>query len=104
MTVAQIEHKETFTESLPEHATLDRMEQLFIDKRRDEVLIERRRIQLQVFDDNYPGDDWMMSDRRNDLVNQITQSELRHARVAGEIVEVARLLVAEADNSELITE
>ena len=102
MNVTQLENAYTYADRLPTQTTVDRMEQVITDRRRELILLKNRQFKLRTFDNAYAEEDWQASDGRKRLVNQITQSELRLRRVWDEIVEVARLIVAEADNGELI--
>ena len=102
MNVTQLENSYTFAERLPLQETAARMDDLCMQRRREVILIKNRQAELARNDFLCPGEEWQASDRRLRIVNQITQSELRLRRVWDEIVEVARLIVAEADNGELI--
>ena len=102
MTVAQLEHADTFCDPLPAQDTLERMEELFTRRRRELVLVKNRRIQLAGFDERFSDEGWQMSQGRIRLTNELNQAELRMAEIEFEIVEVARLIVAEADNLEMI--
>lgn len=102
MNVTQLENSYTYAERLPAQTTVDRMDDLCMQRRHELILIKNREIQLGRFDYRWPGEDWQASDRRLRLVNEKTQAELRLAGIWREIVNVARLIVAEADNSETL--
>jgi hypothetical protein len=101
-TIAQIEHAATFTEDFPAADTLARLEELFHKRRGVMVIANNRRIRLEAFDERFAGEDWQISDGRLRLSNEFTQAEMRRSELEAEIVEVARLIVAEADNQELM--
>jgi hypothetical protein len=95
MNLTQMENAYAFADPLPAVETIDRLEELVTQRRRELIIEHNRRIQLETFDDRFPGPDWQASDKRVRLVDQIAQSEQRRARIKQEIVEVARLIVAE---------
>ena len=102
MNVTQLENSYTFTERLPQQTTIDRLEQVITDRRRELILLKNRQFKLRTFDSAYAEEDWQASDERKRLVNQITQSESRLRRIKDDLIEIARLIVAESDNEELI--
>lgn len=104
MNVAQYEHKSTFTDPLPEQTTFDRLEDLFITWRRAKLDAIRKKFQLESFDRMYSLPEEQAADRRNEILNQFTRAELRRAETELEIINVARLLVAEADIAETLEE
>ncbi len=81
---------------------LDRLEELFTQRRREKVIANNRRIRLSAFDEKYADENWQMSDGRIRLASELTSAEMRVAEIEGEIVEAARQIAAEADNAELI--
>jgi hypothetical protein len=103
MNLTQFENGLAVADAPPTVETIDRLEELVTQRRRELVLEHNRRIQLSAFDDMYSGADWQASDKRVRLVSQIAQSEQRRARIKQEIVEVARLIAAEADNEEAVS-
>jgi hypothetical protein len=103
MNLTQLENGLALAGALPQVETIDRLEELVTQRRREMILERNRRVQLSAFDDMHPGVDWQTSDKRIRLVGQIAQSEQRRARIKQEIIEVARLIVAEADNEEAVS-
>jgi hypothetical protein len=92
MTVAQLEHAATvYRDPLPSEDLFDRMEELSRNRRFliATAAVVRARQEAKG-----------RSDR---TMNLLTQASLRQAEVEREIVEVARLIVAENDNAEMIT-
>lgn len=107
MSLAQLEHAPTLTDPQPAQ---DRFEKLFdlLRARNGEIIIAKnRRLQLQSFDDRWPDVEAQAADRRRQIVEQLAQAKMRRGQKEGEIddfiLEVARLLVAEAD-AEAVTE
>ncbi len=95
MTVSQLEYADTFVEALPAEDTLDRMERLFTDRRREMITAKNRRIRLAAFDERFAGEDWQMSDDRIRLANELTQAEMKLAENLQEIIAVAGQIIAE---------
>jgi hypothetical protein len=102
MNIAQIEYADTFTELLPSDETLDRMERLFTDRRREIITAKNRRIRLAAFDERFADESWRMSDGRIRLANELTQAEMKLAENLSQIVEVAGQIYAEHAAAELI--
>jgi hypothetical protein len=102
-TATQFENAVAFTEELPADDTLSRMEELFHQRRGVMITANNRRIRLEAFDERFAGERWQISDGRLRLSNEFTQAEMKRREIEAEIVEVARLIVAEANNSELAT-
>ncbi len=103
MNIAQREHADAYRETLPVDETLARLEGLFHSRRAVMNTARNRRIRLEAFDDRYSEEDWQISDVRIRAANELTQAEMKLADYEKEIIEVARLIVAEANNAELIT-
>lgn len=98
MNVTQFENAHAYTERLPARSTHERMERLYDDHRRETRIIKNKHELLAFFDRQWPEIKTQpIRDMRNEIVNQITSAELRLRRVLDEIVNVARLIVAEAD-------
>jgi hypothetical protein len=103
--IAQLENRDAsiYADPLPAEDTFTRLENLFHQRRGVMITANNRRIRLEAFDERFAGEDWQISAGRLPLSNEFTQAEMRRREIEGEIVEVARLIVAEANNSELIT-
>jgi len=101
MNIAQIEYSDTFVEELPTQDTLDRMEQLFTDRRREMITAKNRRIRLAAFDERFADENWQISDGRIRLANELTQAEMKLAENLSEIIEVAGQIYAEHAAAEL---
>jgi hypothetical protein len=97
MTVAQLEHIGTFRDPLPALSTMERMEDLFIKWRREIITAKNKRMQADVFERRHTDPEAQASDYFGLLGSQLTQAEVQRKRVELEIIEVARLIVAEAD-------
>lgn len=93
--VTQLEN--AYAPRLPERSTFERLEDLFMLWRRVRNTAVRKQLQVESFDRRYSLPEDQAADRRNEIVNQQTQAELRRAAIEKEIYNVARLLVAEAD-------
>jgi hypothetical protein len=99
MTVAQIEHAATLRpDPLPAEDLFDRMESLIRDRRAAIFTTADRRIRLETFEQMGAPADYS---RRVQYSNELTTAAMRQAEIEREIIEVARLLVAEADNAEM---
>jgi hypothetical protein len=85
MTLAQIEHADTFRDPLPTKSTLDRMDDVITKRRHLLVTIRNKERELSRLTDK----DDQMSDRFVSLSNQMHQAQLRLADNLREIVEVA---------------
>lgn len=101
MTVAQLEYADAYHDPLPLSDTMDRMKQLCIDREWNYDRLDRKRSALRAVD---RLGDYVKQASRASLVNEADQAARRLREIEGEIVEVARQIVAEADNSELIAE
>jgi hypothetical protein len=97
MSLTQFEHLATLTDPVPAQSTLDRMEDLFIKWRREIITAKNKRMQADVFERRHTDPEAQASDYFGLLSSQLTQAEIQRKRVELEIIEVARLIVAEAD-------
>ena len=102
MTAIQIENRDAFCDPLPASDTLDRMEEAIRARRREMIVVQTKKMQVEMFDNRFTDMEAQGADRRNEIVNRMNQASLRQAGIEREIVEVARLIVAEADNAEII--
>ena len=102
MNLAQMEHTRTLQESLPELSTFDRLEDLFRSRRVHSITIATKESQLQRYDMRNTDPEAQASDWRAEILNTMTQATLRRMETEKEIIEVAKMLVAESKNAELI--
>ncbi|HKQ90865.1 MAG TPA: hypothetical protein VJZ77_09295 [Blastocatellia bacterium] len=104
MTLRQIEHAATmnYADELPAGDTLDRMEALFRERRSETVVALTEKARLKSFTRRFTETDEQAANRRAAHTNRLNQADLRRREIKNEIVEVARLIVAEADNAEII--
>ena len=95
-TIAQIEHAGgAYSEPLPSADLFDRMEALLRDRRSAIVLATSRGFDLDRAAKESPAETRILNDK--------TRAEMRRAEMEIEAIEVARLIVAEADNLEMVT-
>lgn len=99
MTLAQIEHADTFRDPLPTVSTLDRMEDLITTRRRELITIKNKERELA----RLASLDWEMSDRFVRLSNETHQAKLRLAENLQQIVEVAGQIADEYAAVEIVT-
>lgn len=102
MTLAQAEHITTFVEPPADQSTLDRLEELFISRRREIITAKNKRMQLQVYEQRLTEAEGQASDRIMHLASQLTQAEIQRARIELEIIEAAGLLTAENAAKEVV--
>lgn len=101
--IAQFEHAPTiYDDPLPTGDTLDRMEALFRERRNETVVALTERARLNCFTRRFTETPEQAANRRAGHANRMNQAELRVREIRNEIVEVARLIVAEADNADLM--
>lgn len=102
--LAQFKHAPTmnYADELPAGDTLDRMEALFRERRSEAVIAASERARLNCFIRRFTETPEQAAKRRAGHANRLNRAELRRREIQVEIVEVARLIVAEADNAELI--
>jgi hypothetical protein len=93
-----------YADELPAGDTLDRMEALFRERRNETVIATSERARLNCFTRRFTETPEQAAKRRAGHANRLNQAQLRRREIHNEIVEVARLIVAEADNAELIAE
>jgi hypothetical protein len=104
MTIAQIEHAETCSDPLPEQDAFDRMEDAINRRRREIIIAKTKQVQLTRFDARFTDAESQFADRRGLILSQQTQAEIARKRIELEIIDVARLIAAEADRGELLEE
>jgi len=98
--IAQIEYADTFVEALPTNDTLNRMERLLVERHCALKRLERRELVLRALDRPH---NWFVSPGERDrITNEVNHAARQVAENKREIVEVARQIVAEANNQELL--
>jgi hypothetical protein len=103
MTIAQLEHASIdYSDPLPSSDLFDRMENAARARRAQIVTAAMTRMKIEIFVRRPLETEQQAAERRAGLVNQHTQAELRRADIQAEMVEIARLIVAEADNASLM--
>lgn len=102
MTVAQIEHAPTlYSDPLPEAGRFDQLETLVRERRAAIIAAADKTCRLSVYSERTPA---FQEGRRTQLSNELTAAAMRQAKAQRDIIELARLIVAEYDNLELIGE
>lgn len=97
MITAQLEYVDVYSDPLPCADTFDRMEELIRERRRTIITARAKLMQLEMFDRRFMDIEYQASNRRGEIINRLTRAELRRTQVELDIIEVARLIVAEAD-------
>lgn len=100
MSISQIEHADAYSDPLPCKDTLDRMEQLFTDRRREMIVIKNKQMQLLF---RFDGPDSQISDRCREIENQLAQAQMRLKETHAQIVEVAGQICDEHAAAEIVT-
>lgn len=101
MNVAQLEYADQYSDPLPANDMIDRMRMLCLERESALERLEKKEAALRAIDRMPWG---VRPAQRAKLANEADQVTLLVRTLQNEIVEVARLIVAEADNGELITE
>lgn len=94
MNVAQIEYANSYSDPLPAADTVSRMGKLCVERDKQIERVERRQSVVNAVNRLHLV-------AATDVNNELTQARLRLREIQQEIVEVARLIVAEANNAEL---
>ena len=102
MNVAHIEHKDACRESAPSDEFIDRLEDLIKRRNVYRGVVGQTEKSLKALQKVLSAENFELSGYRRDLVNQRSAAAHKVADLKGKIVEVAVLLVAEAENEELI--
>lgn len=102
MNVAQREYAGTYSDPPPRAETLDRMEELFRRRRAETITVRTKRMQIEMFDQRFTDMEAQGADRRNEIVNRLTQAALHLAEIEREIIRVAGLIVAEDAAMEIL--
>ena len=104
MTVAQAEHLNTFRETLPTQDTLSRLAGLFKERETWTDMAAMKRHAVEDFNRPFWESEPDIAHIRAQMTNQLTHAELKLAEVEVEIIEVARMLVAEKAAVEAIAQ